>query len=291
MGRKRSQERSRTQRRRERRVEVPSGPRYRFRWWHGLVAAVVVVLAVLAWWNPRGSGPPVDEVSVVQEFVHDSEAYCQGLVSHEGRLYEGTGLRKKSTLREVNLETGEVLVSRQLPGELFGEGITIFGDKIYQLTLDAEVAWLWDLATLEKVGELPYEGEGWGLTHDGRHLIMSDGTPTLRFRDPETFAVVRELEVTSAGRPVSDLNELEYVEGEIFANVWQRDRIARISPETGEVLRWIDLTSLRRLVAPMGNPEVLNGIAYDAAAKRLFVTGKNWPRLFEVKIVEKSRDE
>jgi glutamine cyclotransferase len=233
----------------------------------------------------------VDTVSVVKEFVHDREAYCQGLVFHEGQLYEGTGLLGKSTLRKVDLETGDVLISRKLPDEIFGEGITIFGDRIYQLTLEAQVALLWDLATLEKVGELSYEGEGWGLTHDGSNLIMSDGSAMLRFRDPETFAVRRELEVTSRGRPVTRLNELEYIDGEIFANIWQRDRIARISPETGEVLRWIDLTSLRRRVASLGDPEVLNGIAHDPATGRLFVTGKNWPRLFEIEIVPKPRGE
>lgn len=222
------------------------------------------------------------EPHVVEVFPHDPNAFTQGLVIHDGYFYEGTGQYGRSSLRKVEIATGNVERSVALDPSYFGEGITILGDRIYQLTWQRGTGFVYDLESFANIGDFRYTGEGWGLTHDGEHLVMSDGTASLRFLDPETFEVVRTLEVRDGERPVVRLNELEYVEGEIWSNVWYEDRIARIAPDTGAVIGWIDLASLfprsRR-----GSEDVLNGIAYDAATKRTFVTGKNWPVLFELR--------
>lgn len=224
----------------------------------------------------------MDSYRVVNAYPHDPQAYTQGLAFHDGMLYEGTGKYGESQLRQVDLASGRVLRSHPLARQLFGEGIAIKDGRIFQLTWQQGVAMVYDQATFAELRRFRYEGEGWGLTHDGTHLIMSDGSATLQFLDPTTFQVVRRLLVTSGGRRVGQLNELEFVRGEIFANVWYKDYLARISPATGEVTGWVDL---RRLWPKRRDPEaVLNGIAYDPENDRLFVTGKNWPRLYEIRI-------
>ncbi len=220
---------------------------------------------------------------VVNTYPHDPDAFTQGLVYQEGLLYEGTGLRGHSTLREVDLATGKVIRSLTLDSEFFGEGVTLFNGRIYQLTLTSGIGFIYDPDSLAKQGEFSFTPEGWGLTHDGRQLIMSDGSAELRFLDAETLEETGHIVVTDRGQPVQWLNELEYVEGEIYANIWQSDLIARISPESGKVLGWIDLSDLLIKDTQAG---LLNGIAYDSRTGRLFVTGKNWPKLFEITLVE-----
>jgi glutamine cyclotransferase len=187
-------------------------------------------------------------------------------------------------VRKVELATGRVLQEHRLDDRYFGEGITIWKDQIIQLTWKRRVAFVYDLTTFEPLRQFSYRGQGWGITHDGRQLIMSDGTATLRFLDPETFQVQRRLTVTDGRRRVSELNELEYVEGEIYANVWMSDRIARISPTTGRVLGWLDLSRLYPQSQRPHHDAVLNGIAYDQQQRRLLVTGKNWPKIFEIQL-------
>jgi glutamine cyclotransferase len=222
--------------------------------------------------------------TVVRSYPHDREAFTQGLIVRGGALYEGTGLNGRSGIRKVELETGRVLQIQPLDADYFGEGITEWKGALIQLTWRSEIAFVYDLPTFRRTGSFSYRGEGWGITHDGRRLIMSDGSAQLRFLDPETFKETGRVTVRDANGPVSELNELEFVKGEVFANVWQTDRIARIAPATGRVTGWIDLANL--LPASERVPDaVLNGIAYDAGADRLFVTGKLWPRLFEITLV------
>jgi glutamine cyclotransferase len=228
----------------------------------------------------------VDGYQIVRSFPHDPQAFTQGLSYHEGFLYEGTGLNGQSSIRKVKLETGEVLQIQRIDQQYFGEGITIWQHSVVQLTWQSQIGFVYDLGTFQRKRTFPYRGEGWGLTHDGKRLIMSDGQPdsTLRYIDPATMKEAGRLPVRDGDRPVAGLNELEFVKGEIFANVWQTERIARISPTTGQVTGWIDL---RGLLSPReaANVDVLNGIAYDAAGDRLFVTGKLWPRVFEIRVI------
>lgn len=235
--------------------------------------------------QPRAEAePPVQSYRIVRAYPHDPGAFTQGLVWLDGRLWESTGLVGASTIREVDLDTGRVLRSVDIPPGLFGEGLVNWGDELRSVTWQDGVGFRWDRRTFRQTGRWSYSHEGWGLTQDGRHIIMSDGTPTLRFLDPAAMREVRRIAVTSAGQPVARLNELEYVNGEIFANVWMSSRIARIDPRSGRVLAWIDLA---QLAAETGAHEdnVLNGIAYDAQRDRLFVTGKNWPRLYEIDLL------
>jgi glutamine cyclotransferase len=227
---------------------------------------------------------PTYGFSVVRSFPHDRQAFTQGLIYRNGFLYEGTGLNDRSGIRQVKLETGEVLKVQPLGGQYFGEGITEWKGSLIQLTWRSEIGFVYDIATFQQTKTFHYSGEGWGLTHDGTRLIMSDGSPQLRFLDPVTFKETGRVTVRDADGPVADLNELEYIDGEVFANVWQTDRIARISPRDGRVTGWIDLGGLLPPAERLADA-VLNGIAYDAAAKRLFVTGKLWPKLFEIKLV------
>jgi glutamine cyclotransferase len=250
----------------------------------GLMALFVVSLAAAL---PFRTTQPVAGVRVVNVFPHDPQAFCQGLVIAGGALYEGTGQNGESSLREVELTTGRVLRMVPLSRDYFGEGITILGDRIYQLTWKNRIGFVYDRQTFAPVSSFRYTGEGWGLTTDGEHLIMSDGTATIRFLDPKTFDVVRRIDVRSGRNRIDKLNELEYVEGEIWANIWYSDRIVRIAPKTGEVTGWIDLSTLYPPRERPSREHVLNGIAYDAAAKRLFVTGKLWPKLYEIELVEK----
>jgi glutamine cyclotransferase len=230
---------------------------------------------------------PVQTYKVKNAYPHDRSAFTQGLVYTDGILYESTGLSGRSSLRRVDLETGNVLQRTSLLPEYFGEGIAVFGDRVYQLTWTTGVGFIYDKKTLALLQEFRYGTEGWGMTHDGKNLIVSDGSSILYYWDPRSLREVKRLLVTDGGSPVDNLNELEIVEGEIYANVWQQDRIARISPETGRVVGWIDLTGLLSPSDRTGREDVLNGIAYDPATKRLFVTGKLWPKLFEIEIVSK----
>jgi glutaminyl-peptide cyclotransferase len=240
-------------------------------------------MALLIWQPPPGSDVPVFTYQVVRTYPHDPDAFTQGLQYLDGFFYEGTGLNGRSSIRKVKVETGEVVQQRDLPQEHFGEGIAVFGSELIELTWQSRVAFVYDKATFEPKRRFAYSGEGWGLTHDGRNLIMSDGTDALRVLDPATFSERRRIKVTAAGAPLRSLNELEVVKGEIFANVWQTDFIARIAPDTGRVTGYINLKNLLT-PAERARTDVLNGIAYDAARDRLFVTGKLWPKVFEVKI-------
>ena len=235
----------------------------------------------------RGSAPvPVYGYQVVRSYPHDRTAFTQGLIVRNGVFYEGTGMPGQSTVRKVKIETGDVLQAKRLDAQYFGEGITEFKGSIYQLTWQHGLGFVYDANTFEQQRTFTYKGEGWGLTHDGKHLIMSDGSAELRVIDPSTMAEIRRITVRDNGRPVPQLNELEFVKGEIFANVWQTERIVRISPSDGRVTGWIDLAGLLSPAERTG-ADVLNGIAYDAASDRLFVTGKWWPRVFEITVVKK----
>ena len=226
---------------------------------------------------------PTYGYTVVRAYPHDREAFTQGLAfDDQGTLYESTGQRGQSSLRRVELSSGAVLQRHDLPAALFGEGLTVSGDRIFQLTWQAGRAFVYDKASFSVLQEFTYRTEGWGLTHDGRRLIMSDGTATLYFLHPDTFAETVRLTVRDHRGPVIRLNELEYVRGEILANVWQTDRIARINPQTGHVTGWIDLAGLLPPSDRRQPVDVLNGIAYDPRTDRLFVTGKWWPKLFEI---------
>jgi len=228
---------------------------------------------------------PVYTYKVVNTYAHDRRAFTQGLVFESGVLYEGTGLRGHSTLRRVELETGDVLQIRELPARFFAEGVTIYGNKIIQLTWQSRVGFVYDKDSFKLLKEFHYPTEGWGITHDGKRLIMSDGTSTLRFLDPETFKETGRIKVYDDNGPVTKLNELEYVQGEIYANVWQTNHIARIAPQTGRVIGWIELKGLLSPQDRSRGGDVLNGIAYDAKKARLFVTGKFWPELFEIRLI------
>ncbi len=230
--------------------------------------------------------PPTYGYQIVNTYPHDPRAFTQGLDIADGILYEGTGLNGQSWLRRVEMETGEVLQQADLPEEHFGEGIVVFGERIYQLTYQSQLAFVYDRETFEPIETLSYPTEGWGLASDGERLIVSDGSSTLFFRDPETFAEIRRVEVLDGIEPVNQLNELEWVNGEVWANVWNTDTIVRIDPATGAVVGWIDLTGLLQPEDQGSeNVDVLNGIAIDDATGRIFVTGKFWPALYEIELV------
>lgn len=253
------------------------------------VIAVVVVFSavvyVLLTNGPAGSEASEYRFEVVNVYPHDASAFTQGLVFEDGVLYEGTGLYGESTLRRVDLETGSVQQVYALPNEFFGEGIAVFGDRIIQLTWQSHKGFVYDKDSFVLLQEFDYPTEGWGITYDGRQLIMSDGTATLYFLDPETFEEVGQVEVHDANTgPVARLNELEFVDGRIYANIWFDDRIVMIDPQNGQVTGWIDLQGLRDL-ENAGVENVLNGIAYDAEGDRLFATGKNWSHLYEIKLI------
>ena len=228
---------------------------------------------------------PVYTYKVVTTYPHDRSAFTEGLVFEDGLLYEGTGLHGNTTLRRVKLETEEILQICKLPPPFFGEGVTIYGNKIIQLTWRSHIGFVYNKYNFKLLQEFNYPDEGWGITHDGKHLIMSDGTSILHYLDPETFEEIYQIEVTANGIPVTGINELEYIQGEIYANIWKKELIARIDPLTGQVVGWIDL---KGILSPENHSEtvdVLNGIAYDVKNERLFVTGKFWPKLFEIELV------
>lgn len=233
---------------------------------------------------PPPPAPARYTYDVVQAFPHSTDAFTEGLVFLNGRLFESTGMNGHSTLREDDLATGKVLRQADVPPEYFGEGLAIIGGKAYQLTWQAHKGFVYDLDTFKVEKEFAYTGEGWGLTTDGHSLIMSDGTSQIRFLDPATFAVQRTIAVTEQGQPVDQINELEYIKGEIYANVWRTTNILRINPQTGAVTGVVDFAGLLPLADRRATTDVFNGIAYDAANDRLFVTGKYWPKIFEVKL-------
>jgi glutamine cyclotransferase len=256
-------------------------------------ALIVAFLLTMQWPSISGqSSLPGNRreytFKVVNAFPHDPAAFTQGLVYRDGFLYEGTGLNGRSQLRKVRLETGEVVQHADLGREFFGEGIAIVKNKIFQLTWRSHIGFVYNLSDFKLLRQFSYPGEGWGLTSNGNEIFMSDGTAEIRVLDAATIKEKRRFTVRDGGAPIDQLNELEYVQGEIFANVWQTDRIARISPQTGKVVGWIDLTGLLSPVFRRREDAVLNGIAYDAAHKRLFVTGKLWPNIFEIQLAPKN---
>ena len=267
-----------------------------------MVLVVLLLVLVLTRKSPEDWGSEVREpeehdhktfagnytFNISAAYPHDPGAFTQGLVYHNGSLYEGTGLKGHSNLREVNLTNGEVLRMVKLKWSHFGEGVTILDGKIYQLTWQSRTGLIYHLDNFTLIREFTYDTEGWGLTHDGRQLIMSDGTPKLYFLDPDTLEVTGSVNVSDNGEPVRNINELEYIDGTIFANIWQTDRIALISPESGNVTGWLDLTGIRE-DGGGGGMAVLNGIAHDADTGRIFVTGKLWPELFEIELVAVDR--
>jgi glutamine cyclotransferase len=261
-----------------------------------LLMAIPVAAAVFASASPgeerrarevraggAAAGAPIREARIVREYPHDPEAFTQGLLYHDGLLYESTGLRGRSTLREVDPGTGVPRRVHRLPDDRFGEGLALLGERLVQLTWRSGVLYVYDRKTFRLLRTFPYSREGWGLASDGRRLVASDGSDRLFFLDPRTFRMLRSVAVTDGGRPVVRLNELEFAGGRILANVWESDRIARIDPASGRVVDWIDLAPLRvRLRGTAA--ETANGIAWDARDRRLLVTGKLWPILFEVTV-------
>jgi glutaminyl-peptide cyclotransferase len=246
-------------------------------------------LAVLAArWTCAASDPPIPTYTykVVNAYPHDTSSFTEGLFYLKGYLYESTGLEGHSSIRKVRLESGDAVLTHDLPQEYFGEGITYWGDHLIGLTWKSQVGFVYNLRTFAVERRFKYVGEGWALTRNDHEIFMSDGTAELRVLDPKTLHEVRRIRVTAHGRPVDQLNELEWVQGTLLANIWQTDRIARIDPGTGDVVAWIDLAGILPVRDRIpGHTDVLNGIAYDAAADRLFVTGKFWPKVFEIRIV------
>ncbi len=241
--------------------------------------------------SPKQSGDaPVNGVvakygfEIVNVYPHDPDAFTQGLEFHDGKLFESTGQEGRSSLRQVELESGKVIKKVEVPPPYFAEGLTVFGGKLYQLTWQHQVGFIYDPNSLEKLGTFAYRGEGWGLTNDKHSLILSDGTNHLRFFDPTTFQMQRSIAVVDGKTPINELNELEYVQGQIYANIWHDDRIAIINPQSGQVTAWLELKGLLPPNQVTSEEAVLNGIAYDDAGDRLFVTGKLWPKLFEIRI-------
>jgi glutamine cyclotransferase len=239
--------------------------------------------------HARGPRRPIEYTfKIIRDYPHDPSAFTQGLVYHDGFFYEGTGLNGRSSLRKVRPETGEVVLHVDLSGEYFGEGIAIVRNKVIQLTWQSHVGFVYNLSDFKLLKQFSYTGEGWGLTSRDNELFMSDGTAEIRVLDGVTLKEKRRFTVRDGETPVDQLNELEFVEGELFANIWQTDRIARISSQSGKVVGWIDLTGLLSPVYRRQDGGVLNGIAYDSLHKRLFVTGKLWPSIFEIQLLSKA---
>jgi glutamine cyclotransferase len=252
------------------------------KWCLVIAATIACAPATVAQRKPA----PVQSFKVVATFPHDPGSFTQGLVFADGQLYESTGLHGESTLRRVELATGKTLQRLDISKEYFAEGLALVGDELLQLTWQTRIGFVYDRTTFKQKRTFSYKTEGWGIAYDGAaQLVMSDGSDTLTFLDPKSLALGRTLRVRDAGRPIDNLNELEWIEGEIWANVWMTDRIARISPKTGEVSAWVDFTSLwPQAERPLPTEQVLNGIAYDRATRRIFVTGKKWPRLYQVTV-------
>lgn len=250
--------------------------------WPVLCLGVFLAASLL---SASGQPAPVEGYKIIHAYPHDPNAFTQGLFYLDGYLYESTGLNGRSSVRMVDIKTGKVLQHYKLPSQYFGEGLTDWGSTLVQLTWMKHTGFVYDRFSLRLLRTFHYPWQGWGLTHDATSLIMSDGSDTLRFLDPHSFRETRQVVVKDDGRPIKNLNELEYIHGEIYANIWNSNRIAIISPTTGKVLSWIDLSGLKPPDTSSDPNAVLNGIAYDAKDKRLFVTGKLWPKLFEIKVI------
>ncbi len=229
---------------------------------------------------------PVYTYKIIKTYPHSRESFTQGLVIDEGILYEGTGLYGRSSLNKIDLKTGSIIKSARLPDYFFGEGVTIYKDKIIQLTWMSGNGFIYDKKSLQLIDSFKYDTQGWGITHDGKQLIMSDGTARLSFLDPVTFKKTGQVEVYDQGQPVVNLNELEYIKGHVYVNVWKTSRIAIIDPKTGQVTAWIDLEGLKDMAGGDSKQKTLNGIAYDVETDKLFVTGKLWPYIYEIKLVQ-----
>lgn len=251
-----------------------------------LLAVLLSVFLTAA--SPAAADQSIYDYRIIRTYPHDPEAFTQGLFFLNGALYESTGLKGRSSLRKVDLETGDVVQKYDLPADIFGEGATNWKRRIVQITWRSQVGFVYDLESFRQKKKFTYPGEGWGITQDGRRLIMSDGTSTLRFLDPNSLKETGRVNVSYRGKPITRLNELEYVNGEIFANLWLSDFIVRIDPATGNIVGVVDMRGLRDTMnVPGTKPDVLNGIAYDAENDRLFVTGKLWPSLFEIKLIKR----
>jgi len=247
--------------------------------------AASAFILILVWAAAVPAAVPVYDADVVRTYPHDTAAFTEGLFYLNGYLYESTGLEAHSTIRKVRLETGEVLQKLDLPPQYFGEGIVNWQGHLISLTWKSQLGFVFDLADFKLQRQFHYSGEGWALTHDDKHIIMSDGTSELRFLNPDTLQEIGRIQVTLDGQPVSNVNELEWVKGEIYANVWQTDWLLRIDPHDGRVVGLVHLSGmLKRSDIVPGHTDVLNGIAYDAKSDRLFVTGKNWPKLFQIRL-------
>jgi glutamine cyclotransferase len=253
---------------------------------HVLRSAMASTLAAILSANVWAAAP-VSGYRVVAEFPHSVDSYTEGLLYLNGLFYEGTGLKGHSAVLAIEPETGKVVQQRELPAQYFGEGIVDWGPNIYQWTWQSHICFVYDRFSLRPVRQFSYSGEGWGMTHTPREIVTSDGTATLRFRDPKTFQETHHIVVKDGNGTIDQLNELEYIKGEIYANIWHSDRIARISPRDGHVIGWIDFTGLLPESRRANAESVLNGIAYDAQHDRLFVTGKQWPTVFEIKILSR----
>ena len=257
-------------------------------WFHRAPATWIVVSVVgglpfIGGIAAKEAHVPEFHAVVIKVLPHDARAFTQGLEYYGGYLYESTGIAGQSTIRKEDLERGRVVQIAHLPPQYFGEGLTIFKRKVYQLTWLSKTGFIYEVGSLRRIGEFHFEGEGWGLAHDDSSLIMSDGTNRIRFIDPISFAVQRTIEVYANGQAITNLNELEYIHGEIYANIWHSPRIARIDPRSGQVVAWIDLGAIAAK-EQHGDEAVLNGIAYDEKRDRLFVTGKNWSKIFQIKL-------
>lgn len=250
-----------------------------------LVAIPLLLCVTWASGQFRRASTRYDSYRVVAEYPHDKASFTQGLIVHQGVMIEGTGQQGKSKVRQVDLKTGRTIKEISLPARFFGEGITVAGNELFQLTWRSRVCFVYDPETLELKRTARYAGEGWGLTFDGQSLIMSDGSSTLRFYDPQSFRVQKRIAVKDRGKPVGNLNELEYINGEIWANIWYEDKIIRIDPKSGTVIGGIDLKGLKPASLRFKREAVYNGIAFDSQAGKLYVTGKNWPKLYEIEII------
>ena len=254
-----------------------------------IVTAVGLIIVSNRPGESRSSLPeeltPYMTYEIIKTYPHAPQAFTQGLVYHQGVLYESTGLYGESSLRKVDLESGNVLARVDLPADYFAEGMVIFDDQIFQLTWRENTGFVYTLEDFSLIQQFSYPTEGWGLTHDGQNLIFSDGSSTLYFMNPSTFEIMESIAVTYQDQAIMRLNELEYIRGEIFVNIWQTDDIVRIDPQTGQVLGWIDLRGILPEDLRTSETDVLNGIAYDQEGDRLFITGKRWPRLYEIRLI------
>jgi len=231
----------------------------------------------------------VSDIKVINEFPHDPESFTEGLTYHKGYLFESTGLKGRSLLRKMEIKSGRIIQETKLIDDYFGEGMTIIDNNIYQLTWHNKIGFIYNLNNFEKTGEFHYDGEGWGLATDGKNLWMSNGSTVITCHSPVNFELIGKIRVHDEQRLINNINELEFIRGEIWANIFMEDVIVRISPKTGRVLGWIDLRSLHSMLPPTERRDVMNGIAYDKENDRIFVTGKFWPKLFEIKLINYQR--